>query len=143
MVRQLMKDRIKAIHPFPYVDKCLPIADWNDPMWNPDGFDPSISEQVKIHYKNELQKLEEERIIINPTDQELLWAKQHSQWLYDKHEVDDSTEMQPTLLRIKSMKECLRLSQDGEIKSIERKMIKTSTLEKDTKGQSDAEEQRE
>ena len=143
MVRQLIKDRIKAIHPFPYVDKCLPIADWKDPTWNPEGFNPSISEHVKIQYKNlnKLQKLEEERIIINPTDQELLWAKQHSQWLYDKHEVDDSTEMQPTLLRIKSIKE--RLSQDGEIKSIERKMIKTSTLEKDTKGQSDAEEQHE
>ena len=38
------------------------------------------------------------------------------------------------------MKECLRLSQDGEIKSIERKKTKTSTLEKDTKEQSDAEE---
>ena len=84
--------------------------------------------------------MEEERIIINPTEQELLWAKQHSQWLYDKHEVDDSTEMQQTVLRIKSMKECLRLSQDDEIKSIERK---TSTLEKDTKEQSDAEEQHE
>ena len=38
------------------------------------------------------------------------------------------------------MKECLRLSQDDEIKSIERK---TSTLEKDTKEQSNAEEQHE
>ena len=99
-----MKDRIKAIHPFPYIDKCLPIADWNDPMWNPEGFNTSISEYMKIHYKNELQKLEAELIIINPTEQELLWAEQHSQWLYDKHEVDDSTEMQPTVLRIKSMK---------------------------------------
>ena len=41
------------------------------------------------------------------------------------------------------MKECSRLSQDGEIKSIERKKIKTSTLEKDTEEQSDAEEQHE
>ena len=41
------------------------------------------------------------------------------------------------------MKECLRLRQDCEIKSIERKLIKTSTLEKDMKGQSDAEEQHE
>ena len=55
MVRQLMKDRIKAIHPFPYVYKCLPIACWNDPMWNPEGFNPSIFKYVKIHYKNELE----------------------------------------------------------------------------------------
>ena len=41
------------------------------------------------------------------------------------------------------MKECLRLNKDSEIKSIERKMIKTTTLEKDTNGQSDAEEQHE
>ena len=41
------------------------------------------------------------------------------------------------------MKECLRLSQDSEIKSIERKKIKTLTLEEDTKEQSDAEEQHE
>ena len=69
-----------------------------------------------------------------------MWAKQHAQWLYDKSKVDDSTKMQPTLLRIKTMKEFLRLSQVGEIKSIERKKIKTLTLEKDTKEQSDAEE---
>ena len=46
MVRQLVKDKIKAVHPFPYVDKCLPIADWNDPMWNTEGFNPSISEET-------------------------------------------------------------------------------------------------
>ena len=49
MVRQLVKDKIKAVHPFPYVDKCLPIADWNDPMWNTEGFNPSISPDVKKH----------------------------------------------------------------------------------------------
>ena len=38
MVRQLLKDRIKEVHPLPYIDKCLPIADWNDPMWNTEGF---------------------------------------------------------------------------------------------------------
>ena len=52
-----MKDRIKTMHPFPYVDKCLPIADWNDPTGNPERFNPSISEYLKIHYKNEHQKL--------------------------------------------------------------------------------------
>ena len=42
MVRQLVKDKIKAVHPFPYVD---------DPMWNTEGFNPSISEVVKNFYK--------------------------------------------------------------------------------------------
>ena len=32
MVRPLVKDKIKAVHPFSYVDKCLPIADWNNLM---------------------------------------------------------------------------------------------------------------
>ena len=79
MVRQLVKDKIKAVHPFPYVDKCLPIADWNDPMWNTEGFNPSISEVVTSYYEKELQKLEAERIIVKPTEQELLWlSSMHS-----------------------------------------------------------------
>ena len=108
MVRQLVKDKIKVVNPFPYVDdfKCLPIADWNDPMWNTAGFSPSISQAVKNHYEGELKNLEEERIIVKPTEQELLLAKQHAQWLYDKSEIHDAPEMLPTLLRIQSMKTC-------------------------------------
>ena len=142
MVRQLVKDKIQAVHPFPYVDKCLPIADLNDPMWNTEGFNPSISEAVKNYYEGELQRLEAERIMVKPMEQELLWAKQHAQWLYDKSETHDASDMLPTLLRIQSMKECLRLSQDGEIQSIERIMHKASKSGKDTNGQADTEEQK-
>ena len=84
-------------------------------MWKTEGFNPSISEVVKNHQKEELQKLEAERIIIEPTEQALLLSQQHAQWLYDKSEVHDASDMHPTLFRIQSMKECLRLSQDGEI----------------------------
>ena len=77
MVRQLVKDKIKPVHPFPYVDKCLQIAEWNEPMWNTEGFSSSISQAVKNHYEGELKNLEAERMIVKPTEQELLWAKQH------------------------------------------------------------------
>ena len=79
--------------------------------------------------------------MVKSTEQELLWAKQHAQWFYDKSETHDESDMLPILLRIQSMKECLRLSQDGEIQSIERIMNKASKSKKDTNGQSDTEEQ--
>ena len=50
---------------------------------NAEGFNPSISQDVKNHYEGELKKLEAEQIIVKPTEKELLWAKQHAQWLYD------------------------------------------------------------
>ena len=36
------------------IDKCLPIADWSDPMWNTEGFSPSIDQVWKDHYEEEL-----------------------------------------------------------------------------------------
>ena len=90
-------------------------------MWNTEGFSPSISQAVKNNYEGELKNLEAERNIVKPTEQELLWARQHAQWLYDKSEIHDMSDMLPTLLRIQSMKTCfkLRLRQDGKIQSIE------------------------
>ena len=96
---------------------------------------------MKNHSEVELKKLEAERIIVQPTEQELLWAKQHTQWLYYKSKIHYTSDMLPTLLRIQSMKKCLRLSQDGEIQSIEGKKRKASKSEVDTNGQSDEEEQ--
>ena len=49
--------------------------------------------------------------------------------------------MLPTLLRIQSVKTCLRLSQDGEIQSIEHTRHKASKLEGDTNELPDVEEQ--
>ena len=74
--------------------------------------------------------------MVKPTEQELSRAKQHTQWLYDKSENHDASDMLPTLLRIQSMKEYLRLSQDGEIQSIKRIMNKASKSEEDKNGQS-------
>ena len=47
-------------------------------MWNTEGFSASISQAVKNHYEGELKNLEAERMIVKPTEQELLWAKQHA-----------------------------------------------------------------
>ena len=89
-------------------------------MWNTEGVSPSISQAVKDHYDGELKNPEAEQTIAKPTEQELLSAKQHAQWLYDKSELHDMSNMLPIRLRIQSesMKMCLRLSQDGEIQSI-------------------------
>ena len=135
-----MKDKIKEVHPFPYIDKCLPFTDWNDQMWNTNSFNPSISQDVKKHYEGELKKLEEKQIIVKPTEQGILWARQHAQWLYSKSKIHYPTDMMQTLLRIQSMMTCLRLSQDGKIQSIEGIICKASKSE-DTKGKSDEEEQ--
>ena len=62
-----------------------------------------------------------------------------AQWLYDKSEMHDTSDMLP--IRLRSMKKCLRLSQDGEIQSISGIKHKASKSEGDTNGQSDAEEQ--
>ena len=138
-----MKDKIKAVHTFPYVDKCLPIADWNDPMWNTEGFNPSISQAVKNHYEGELKNLEAGRMTAKPTEQEIfpVWAKQHAQWLYDRSEMHDTSDMLPIRLRIQSMKMYWRVSQDGEMHSIAGTKNKVSKSEGDAYGQSDAEEQ--
>ena len=141
MVQQFVKDKIKAVHPFPYVDKCLSIADWNDPMWNTEGFNPSISQAVKNHYEGELKNLEAERMIAKPTEQDLLGAKQHAQWLYDKSEMHDTSDMLPIRFGIQSVKMCLSLSQDGEIQPIAGTKRKASKSKGDADGQSDAEEQ--
>ena len=53
----------------------------------------------------------------------------------------DTSDMLPTLLRIQSMKTCMRLSQDCEIQSIEGTKHKASKSEGDTNGQSDEEKQ--
>ena len=115
MVRKLVKDKTKALHAFPYVDRCLLIADWNDPMWNTESFSLSISQAVKNHHEEELKNLEADRLIVKPTEQELLWAKQHTQCSYDKSEMHYTSDMLPIRLRIQCTKMCLRLSQDGKI----------------------------
>ena len=116
MVSRLVKDKRKAVYlfKFPYIDKCLPIADWNDPIW----INPSISQAVKNHYEGELKNLEAERMIVKPSEQELLCAKQHTECLFDKSKMHDTSDILQIRLRIQSMKMYLRLSQDGEIQSI-------------------------
>ena len=42
MTYSVARDQRKAVHPFPYVDRCLPITDLNDPMWSIKGMDPII-----------------------------------------------------------------------------------------------------
>ena len=41
-----------------------------------------------------------------------------AQWLYDKSEMHDTSDMLPIRIRFQSMKMCLRLSQDGNLQSI-------------------------
>ena len=78
-----------------------------------------------------------------PTEQEIfpVWAKQHAQWLYDRSEMHDTSDMLPIRLRIQSMKMYWRVSQDGEMHSIAGTKNKVSKSEGDADGQSDAEEQ--
>ena len=110
-------------------------------MWNTEVFSPSVSQAVKDHYEREFKNLEAELMIAKPTEQELLLAKQHVQWLYDKSELHYVSNMLLIRLRIQSLTMCLRLSQDGEIQSITGTTHKASKLEGDTDGQSDAREQ--
>ena len=47
MVDRMIRDQRKR-----YIDQCLPIADWNDPMWSTKGIDPIIGPDVtrRDHY---------------------------------------------------------------------------------------------
>ena len=46
---------------------------------------------MKNHYEGELKKLEEQGVIVHSTEQELLWAKQHAQRLYDTSKIHNMT----------------------------------------------------
>ena len=48
-------------------------------MWNTKGFRPSVDQIWKDHYEGELKNLEAKGTIVKPTEQEILWAKQHAQ----------------------------------------------------------------
>ena len=37
MVECMVNEQLQAVHPFPYIDRYLPIADWNDPIWSTMG----------------------------------------------------------------------------------------------------------
>ena len=44
MVQQMgVKDQLKAVRTFSLIDKCLPIADWNDPMGNTESLSQPAS----------------------------------------------------------------------------------------------------
>ena len=43
MVQQMVKDQLKAVRTFSLIDKCLPIADWNDLMGNTESLSQPAS----------------------------------------------------------------------------------------------------
>ena len=50
MIDRMASDQRKAGHPFLYVFQCLPIADWNDPMWCTKDIDLDIwTEMIAKH----------------------------------------------------------------------------------------------
>ena len=51
VVAQLVSNQLKALHPFPYIDKCLLLAVWSDPMWNAVDLTPETSIDTIAKYQ--------------------------------------------------------------------------------------------
>ena len=48
----MVSEQRKAVHAFPYIDRSLPIADWNDPMWSTDDVQSDMLDEYKKQLKN-------------------------------------------------------------------------------------------
>ena len=54
-------------------------------MCSTKGIDPIIGPEDTIKYDKELKELEATDAITKQTAKELIWAKQHALWLYNKN----------------------------------------------------------
>ena len=127
MIYRMVSHQRKEVHPFPYVDCCLPIADWNDLMWSTNGIDPSIGPKTTTtKFEKELKDLHAADVMNKLTAKELTWAKQHA-CLYNKHKQLDRFDMLRIQCRIKAMTKSSRNRLDRSAK----------LYEKDTDGESD------
>ena len=48
----MVNEQRKAVHAFPYIDRSLPIADWNDPMWSTDDVQSGVLDEYEKQLKN-------------------------------------------------------------------------------------------
>ena len=115
----MVRDQRNDIHPFSYIDRCLPIADWNDAMCITKGIDLIIEPQETIEYDKELKEWEAAAAINKQKAKELTWAKQHVLWLYNKHKHLDQHGMLPVQCRIRAMTMRSRLRRDDWAKRYE------------------------
>lgn len=95
LIKDLVKNQQKAVHPFPRIDKTLPIADWNDPMWATEG----LPRQVVNYYPGRFRDCETILKNLKVTEKERKWIQQHALWLYEKKMSSDPEE--PVALRSK------------------------------------------
>ena len=106
MVWDLISNQRKLVNPFPYIDKSLILADFEDPMWNDVDKSPGIFpvDQATIdRLKSKLRDLIESDKYNQPTDKEITWVRQHAQWYYDQHKDHDYDGTLPIRSRIEAM----------------------------------------
>ena len=127
MIYRMVSHQRKEVHPFPYVDCCLPIADWNDLMWSTNGIDPSIGPKTTTtKFEKELKDLHAADVMRKPTAKELTWVKQHA-CLYYKHKHLDRFGMLRIQCRIKAITKSSRNRLDSQPSSMKRTLMKNQT----------------
>jgi hypothetical protein len=113
---EIMGKRRKEGHLFPNVDRTMPVADWDHPMWSESHIEPTCPKDIRDKALRRLSDITEYFQHDKPTLKETTWMKQHALWLYDKIKDTDVHGIGPINARIQAMEECRlhRLSKPEE-----------------------------
>ena len=84
IINEIMVRKRKETHLFPNVDRTMPIADWNHPMWQESFIHPTCPKSIHDKALRRLSDILEYFEHDKPTLKETTWMKQHALWIYDK-----------------------------------------------------------